>query len=396
MSWSHCSVSLSHTLTHTLRTYYDKMDQLLQFSTHFSAVFKHFENIRCPQVKKVWLYRTRGRRRALDSMALLIMISLCLLLILYITTPEKYNKITSQKMDFLYYRHCRYFPMLLTVPNKCTIPKRSGEPFLLLTIKSSPENYERRSVLRKTWAAERLQNGMWIRTVFLTGTTGTGFKKQRLNKLLKLENTRYQDILQWDFTDSFYNLTLKQVLFLDWMQNWCPTADFLFNGDDDVFANTDNMVEFLKGQRDNNGSKHLYIGQLLLTSPPVRNRNSKYFIPEQIMKADMYAPYCSGGGYLYSRFTARTILQMSQSITLMPIDDVYMGMCLQRAGLQPMNHRGVWADGLIIPSDKLDIYDPCYYREIILGHKFLPHQIFLLWDEIHRKDLNCSKKEVNL
>ncbi|XP_053536480.1 N-acetyllactosaminide beta-1,3-N-acetylglucosaminyltransferase 3 isoform X1 [Ictalurus punctatus] len=398
-------------------------DLLCVFSTYY----------RCPQVNMEnvsWLYRTWGRRRALESMALRIMISLCVLLILYITTPEKYDKITSPKMvsqaqplvmttprceqnvsfanikefstfptamqDFLYYRHCRYFPMLLTVPNKCTIPKRSGEPFILLTIKSSPENYERRSVLRKTWAAERLQNGMWIRTVFLTGTTGTGFKKQRLNKLLKLENTKYQDILQWDFTDSFYNLTLKQVLFLDWMQNWCPTADFLFNGDDDVFANTDNMVEFLKEQRDNNGSKHLYIGQLVLTSPPVRNKNSKYFIPELIEKAKVYAPYCSGGGYLYSRFTARTILQMSQSITLMPIDDVYMGMCLQRAGLRPMNHRGVFADGLIIPSNKLDIYDPCYYREIILGHKFFPHQIFLLWDEIHRKDLNCSKKEVNL
>ncbi|MCJ8734584.1 hypothetical protein PDJAM_G00237030 [Pangasius djambal] len=409
------------------------MDRLLPLYTHFSGVLKHFENIRCPQVnmeKVSWMYRTRGRRRALETAALLIMNSLCLLVILKILVHENCDKITSQKMvreaqppatmtptceqnmsaaniegfftlptyiqEFLYYRHCRYFPMLLTVPNKCSIPKGSGEPFFLLAIKSSPKNYERRAVLRKTWAAERLQNGVWIRTVFLTGTTGTGFDKQRLNKLLELENKRYQDILQWDFADSFYNLTLKQVLFLDWMQNWCPTADFLFNGDDDVFANTDNMVEFLKGQGDNDGSKHLFTGQLLLDSVPIRDNTSKYFIPEQIEKADLYAPYCSGGGYLYSRFTARTILQMSQSITLMPIDDVYMGMCLKQAKLQPTDHQGVWADGLIIPSAKLDIYDPCHYREIILGHKFLPDQIYLLWNEIHRKDLDCAKKEVDL
>lgn len=371
---------------------------------------------------------TRGKRRALETISLLIVNSLCLLVILKVISSENCDKITSPKMvreaqpeenpiceqnlgvekiegfwdlpafiqEFLYYRHCRYFPKLLTVPGKCDIPKVSGEPFFLLAIKSSPKNYERRAVLRKTWAAERLQNGVWIRTVFLSGTTGTGFEKRRMNKLLELENKRYNDILQWDFNDSFYNLTLKQVLFLDWMQNWCPTADFILNGDDDVFANTDNMVDFLKGQRDKDGSKHLFIGQLLLDSTPIRDNTSKYFIPEQIEKGDLYAPYCSGGGYLYSRFTARTILQMSQSITLMPIDDVYMGMCLQRAGLQPTDHQGVWADGLIIPSDKMDIYDPCHYREIILGHKFLPDQIYLLWNEIHRKDLDCGKKEANL
>ncbi|XP_060786962.1 N-acetyllactosaminide beta-1,3-N-acetylglucosaminyltransferase 3-like [Neoarius graeffei] len=309
---------------------------------------------------------------------------------------EGFYSLPTYIQDFLYYRHCRNFPMLLTVPNKCNLPKGSKEPFLLLAIKSSPKNYERRAVLRKTWASERLQNGVWIRTVFLAGTNGVGFEKRRLNKLLELENKRHQDILQWDFMDTFYNLTLKQVLFMDWMQKWCPTADFFLNGDDDIFANTDNMVDFLKGQDDNDGSKHLYIGQLLLDSIPIRDNTSKYFIPEQIEKGDLYAPYCSGGGYLYSRFTARAILQMSQSITLMPIDDVYMGMCLKQAGLQPRDHQGVWADGLIIPSNKLDIYDPCHYREIILGHKFSPHQIFLLWNEIHRKDLDCAKKETSL
>lgn len=372
-----------------------------------------------------------GRKRVLEIVVLLFINTLFLHLILKLITPEFCEKSTLPKtvhkaqpvemmpmpmcernesvtkiegfdtfpstiQDFLYYRHCRYFPMLQTTTNKCNVPLRSGEAFLLLIIKSSPENYERRAVLRNTWAAERLQNGMWIRTVFLSGTTGTGFKKRRLNKLLELENQRHKDILQWDFRDTFYNLTLKQILFMDWMQNWCPTADFLFNGDDDVFANTDNMVEFLKGQNDNDGSRHLYMGQLLLNSIPSRDKTNKYYIPVQIENASVYVPYCSGGGYLYSRFTALTILQMSQDITLMPIDDVYMGMCLKQAGLKPTDHKAFWATGLVIPSSKLDIYDPCHYREIILSHKLLPHQLFLLWNEIHENDLDCGKKNVNL
>ncbi|KAI5095419.1 UDP-GlcNAc:betaGal beta-1,3-N-acetylglucosaminyltransferase 3, tendem duplicate 2 [Silurus meridionalis] len=372
-----------------------------------------------------WMYRvTRGRRRTLQNVTLLLVNSLCLFLIQKTIVLESCDKITSQKkvhdaqplkmmtpscdrnmsmnemegfftfpsyiQDFLYYRHCRKFPELQTLPHKCDIPKGSGEPFFLLAIKSSPENYERRAVLRKTWAAGRLHQGMLIRTIFLIGTRGTGFKKKRYNKLLELENKKHADILQWDFNDNFYNLTLKQVLFLDWMQNWCPTVDFIFSGDDDVFANTDNMVDFLKAQGDNAGSKHLFVGHVLYESSPVRDVTSKYFVPEQIEKGDLYSAYCSGGGYLLSRFTAMTIFQMSHFITIMPIDDAYIGVCLKRAGLHPMDHRGFWADGLVIPSNQLDTLDPCHYREILLGHKFLPDQIFLLWNEIHRRDLKCG------
>lgn len=294
--------------------------------------------------------------------------------------------------DFLFYSHCRNFPMLLNVPGKCGGPENSVDVFLLLAIKSSPANYERREVLRKTWASERLQNGVWIHIVFLSGTSGAGFQKERLNKLLELENHEYQDILQWDFEDSFFNLTLKQILFMEWMERFCPNVHFLLNGDDDIFANTDNMVQFLKGLDDNDGSKHLFIGHLIQYVGPIREPSSKYYIPVQVYESDRYPPYCGGGGFLLSGFTSRTIYSMSHSITLLPIDDVYMGMCLEKAGLKPMSHMGVRTAGLHIPSEKLDAYSPCYYREVLLVHRFVPHQIFIMWHEIHREDLVCGRR----
>ncbi len=137
-----------------------------------------------------------------------------------------FSTLPNHIQDFLLYRHCRSFPMLLDVPNKCGGPQNSADVFLLLAIKSSPENYNRREVLRKTWAEERLHKGVWIRRVFITGTSKTGFEKRRLNNLLKLENSENKDILQWDFNDSFFNLTLKQILFLEWMDRWCHMSDF--------------------------------------------------------------------------------------------------------------------------------------------------------------------------
>ncbi|XP_061680907.1 N-acetyllactosaminide beta-1,3-N-acetylglucosaminyltransferase 3-like isoform X2 [Syngnathoides biaculeatus] len=292
--------------------------------------------------------------------------------------------------DFLYYRHCRQFPMLLDLPQKCGGADQSSDVFLLLVIKSSPANYDRREVLRKTWAEERLHNGVWIRRVFLSGTTNHGFEKMRLNKLLQIEQHEYKDILQWDFADSFYNLTLKQVLFLEWMERNCPNARFLLNGDDDVFANTDNMVEFLQSLQDNDGSKHLFTGHLIQNVGPIRLPESKYYIPVQVQESDSYPPYCGGGGFLLSGYTASVIYKMSRSITILPIDDVYMGMCLAKAGIGPSSHMGVKTAGLYIPASNLDGYDPCYYKEMLLVHRFLPAQMYLMWHRIHDHAHKCG------
>ncbi|KAF0038185.1 hypothetical protein F2P81_008669 [Scophthalmus maximus] len=161
--------------------------------------------------------------------------------------------------------------MLLDVPDKCGGAEASDGVFLLLVIKSSPGNYENREVLRKTWAKERLHNGALIRRLFITGTEQTGFEKARQNQLLQLEQSEYGDILQWDFTDSFYNLTLKQVLFLQWIDRNCPHVRFLLNGDDDVFANTGKMVEYLQGLDGNDGDKHLFSGNVIYNSSPIRS-----------------------------------------------------------------------------------------------------------------------------
>ncbi|XP_076009652.1 N-acetyllactosaminide beta-1,3-N-acetylglucosaminyltransferase 3-like [Genypterus blacodes] len=301
-----------------------------------------------------------------------------------------FKSLPQSIQDFLYHRHCRHFPMILDLPDKCGGADKSADVFLFLVIKSSPENYDRREVLRKTWAEERLHNGKWIRRVFISGTTNTGLEKERLNDLLKLEQRDYNDILQWDFNDSFFNLTLKQVLFLEWMERNCPYAGFLLNGDDDVFAHTDNMVAYLQGLKDNNGSKHLFTGHLIAGVGPIRHPGSKYYVPEQVYESESYPPYCGGGGFLLSGYTAMVIYNMSHSITIVPIDDAYMGMCLTKAGLSPSSHMGVKTGGLYIPSDKVDRYNPCYYKELLLVHRFLPPQIYLTWHRVHNPNLKCG------
>ncbi|XP_061593187.1 N-acetyllactosaminide beta-1,3-N-acetylglucosaminyltransferase 3-like isoform X2 [Cololabis saira] len=309
-----------------------------------------------------------------------------------VTNVTDFNSLPGHLKDFLYYRHCRYFPMLLDTPGKCGGADRSGDVFLLLVVKSSPGNYDRREVLRKTWAAERLHNGVWIRRVFISGTSGAGFQKERLNKLLEMEQREYSDILQWDFSDTFYNLTLKQILFLEWMERNCPNARFLLNGDDDVLSNTDNMVTYLQSLRDNVGSKHLFTGHIIPNAKVIRFSSSKYYVPVQVQESESYPPYCGGGGFLLSGYTAMVIYRMSWDVLFHPIDDVYMGMCLAKAGLAPSFHHGVKVLGINLLTIKLPHHEACFLKELLLVHRVLPPQMFLLWKQIHDPHLNCERE----
>lgn len=302
-----------------------------------------------------------------------------------------FAKLPDHIKDFLRYKHCKEFPLRLDAPEKCGGPEKSYDVFLLLAIKSSPWNYERREIIRKTWGQERTYAGVTIRRLFLSGQVANARDARKTNQLLKIEVEEYGDILQWDFHDSFFNLTLKQVLFHSWMEARCPGVRFVFNGDDDVFANTDNIIHYLLDVP-GAGDKHLFVGQLISNVGPIRETWSKYYVPEQVTTINSYPPYCGGGGLLMSGYTSRTIYNASLGIELFPIDDVYLGMCLKKAGLQPSSHMGIRTVGVHVPSSRLESFDPCYYKELLLVHRFVPYEMLVMWRAIHQPDLICGKK----
>lgn len=286
--------------------------------------------------------------------------------------------------DFLLYRHCRRFALLQDAPPaKCVPPV-----FLLLAIKSSPANYERRELVRRTWGQEREVRGAQLRRLFLVGTAGHPHEARKVNRLLELEARAHGDILQWDFHDSFFNLTLKQVLFLQWQETRCSDASFVLNGDDDVFAHTDNMVTYLQGL---DPSQHLFVGHLIQNVGPIRVPWSKYYVPQVVSQEEHYPPYCGGGGFLLSRFTAAALRRAAPALDLFPIDDVFLGMCLKHEGLAPTSHSGVRTAGVHAPSARLSSFDPCFYRELLLVHRFLPYEMLLMWDALSQRDFTCGQ-----
>ncbi|XP_043910748.1 N-acetyllactosaminide beta-1,3-N-acetylglucosaminyltransferase 3-like [Protopterus annectens] len=297
-----------------------------------------------------------------------------------------FSKLPDHIKDFLRYKNCRSFPVLQNAPMKCGGPEQSDKVFLLLVIKSSPRSYTRRETIRKTWGQERTYAGVQIRRVFILGSSSNQNENKKIQQLLSVESEENADILQWDFYDTFFNLTLKH----EWLQKTCPHVKFLLNGDDDVFVNSDAMVDYLLGLEGNQGDKHLFVGQLVWNPVVKHDKSSKYCVPEAVAPGNGYPPYCAGGGFLLSGFTAREIYRASQNITLLPIDDIYIGMCLQKESLSPASHFGFRTGGLDLPSSSKNSFDPCYYREFLLIHRLMPYEIVMMWKAIHDPTLKCG------
>ncbi|XP_027625160.1 UDP-GlcNAc:betaGal beta-1,3-N-acetylglucosaminyltransferase 7 [Tupaia chinensis] len=253
--------------------------------------------------------------------------------------------------QFLSYRHCRYFPW------------------------------------GREWAPAGGGRGA-VRTLFLLGTASKLEERAHYQQLLAYEDRIYGDILQWDFLDSFFNLTLKEIHFLKWLDIYCPNVPFIFKGDDDVFVNPTNLLEFLADRRP---QENLFVGDVLHHARPIRRKDNKYYIPGALYSKASYPPYAGGGGFLMAGGLARRLRHACDTLELYPIDDVFLGMCLEVLGVQPTAHEGFKTFGISRNRNSRMNKEPCFFRSMLVVHKLLPAELLGMWELVH-SNLTCSRR----
>ncbi|XP_061082779.1 N-acetyllactosaminide beta-1,3-N-acetylglucosaminyltransferase 2a [Conger conger] len=295
------------------------------------------------------------------------------------TQVKDYNSLPARFKDFLLYMRCRSYPMVVDQPGVCR-----EQPYLLLAVKSLSPHFDRRQAIRESWGrAGRLANRT-VATVFLLGNATAADHFPDLSEMLRFEAARHGDVLQWDYRDTFFNLTVKEVLFLDWLRRRCPGAAFVFKGDDDVFVNTRRILEFLRGLSPAR-ARDLFVGDVITRAGPHRNKKLKYFIPESLF-VGQYPPYAGGGGFLYSGDLALRLQAAAHKVALYPIDDVYTGMCLRTLGLVPEKHKGFRTFDI---EEKYRA-NPCAYKSLMLVHSRTPQDMIKIWGWLGDPALSCQ------
>ncbi|XP_069801487.1 beta-1,3-galactosyltransferase 5 [Dendropsophus ebraccatus] len=251
---------------------------------------------------------------------------------------------------------------------------KDSPPFLVFLVTTTYGQKEARSAIRHTWGKERLIQGKRVVTFFLLGTRETESAREKVN--LAQENIIHRDIIQRNFVDTYYNLTIKTLMGLEWVTHHCPQASYIMKTDTDMFINTFYLVELLLKK---NQSSNFFTGILKPDDSPIRNIFSKWYISKREYGGQKYPPFCSGTGYVFSTDVAHKIYNISMSVPFFKLEDVYIGMCLERLKipLQELHSKEIFF------ASKLP-FSVCKYRNIVTSHEVQPQEIVLYWEALQR------------
>ncbi|XP_032195522.1 lactosylceramide 1,3-N-acetyl-beta-D-glucosaminyltransferase [Mustela erminea] len=252
------------------------------------------------------------------------------------------------------------YQYLINHEEKC----QAQDILLLLFVKTAPENYNRRYAIRKTWGNEKYvqsQLNANIKTLFALGTPANPMTREELQRKLVWEDQVYSDLIQQDFADSFYNLTLKLLLQFSWANSFCPHAKFLMTADDDIFIHMPNLIKYLQSL-EKIGVQDFWIGRVHRGAPPVRDKRSKYYVPYEMYQWPAYPDYTAGAAYVISGDVAAKVYEASQTLnSSLYIDDVFMGLCANKMGIVPQHH-------VFFSGEGKTPYHPCIYDKMMTSH----------------------------
>ncbi|KAI5103840.1 lactosylceramide 1,3-N-acetyl-beta-D-glucosaminyltransferase B [Silurus meridionalis] len=226
---------------------------------------------------------------------------------------------------------------LINHEQKCV----NKDVLLLLLVKSSPESFERRQAIRSTWGNEvyiKRNLGVTVRVLFALGVHPQPLNRKKLQQRLVREDQIYQDLIQQDFLDTFHNLTIKLLLQLGWKHAYCDHAHFLMSADDDIFVHMPNLIRYLQ-EINQTGVKDFWVGKVHRGAPPIRKKNSKYYVSHEMYPWLLYPDYTPGAAYVISKDVASRVYRASLTLNAsLHIDDVFMGICAHAIGVLPQEH----------------------------------------------------------
>ncbi|KAK7127008.1 hypothetical protein R3I94_018250 [Phoxinus phoxinus] len=244
------------------------------------------------------------------------------------TTATAAPTVTKRISLHYHVAHPLNYHFILDEPDKCS----QWDPFLVLMVPVAPHQLEARNAIRSTWGNEITVKGKAVMTLFLVGLTG-GSDSEKAQQQLEEESRQHRDLVQSNFVDSYFNLTIKTMVIMDWLVTRCPQATYVMKIDTDMYLNLGNLMTLLLAP---NTPRDNYItGVVMRDRSVIRNKNSKWYVSEELYPEPKYPTYLLGTGYVFSNDLPEKIVEISKVIKAFNIEDAYVGACLKHLGIAP-------------------------------------------------------------
>ncbi|XP_067836190.1 beta-1,3-galactosyltransferase 5-like [Heptranchias perlo] len=249
-------------------------------------------------------------------------------------------------------------------------------PFLCTLVTTRHEQLEERAAIRETWGKDRRIGERRICTYFLLGYDGAHQSD------IERENHLHKDIIQSNFNDTYYNLTIKVLMGMEWVHRFCSSAVFIMKTDSDMFVNTNYLTQLLSVKNTHN----FFSGVVFYNWGPIRDKNSKFYVNEEEYPHSKYPTFCSGTGYVFSGDLAGAIWNISRDVPFLKLEDVFVGLYLAKLQVSQvsLSSREVFSTGKVP-------FSVCRFRSIVTSHWVRPFENRLYWKELEDStDAGCS------
>ncbi|XP_040899192.1 beta-1,3-galactosyltransferase 2 [Toxotes jaculatrix] len=256
---------------------------------------------------------------------------------------------------------------------------RDRSPFLVLMVPVAPQEAAARDAIRKTWGAPS-QDTL---TLFYMGLPG-GEQVSSIQDKLEDESRKHGDIIQMNFQDNYQNLTIKVMMMMNWLATYCPNASYVMKVDADIFVNVFFLIRWLRSSP----REGFITGSVISDGRPRRDSNSKWHVSEEQYPEDGFPPYVSGAGYVLSADLAGRISWASRFVRMLPLEDVYVGLCLRVLGVRP-----VYSLSLLTLRNLFEIrnleYNRCTFAKHIIVNGLKPSNLLQVWQDFSKGHTSC-------
>ncbi|XP_041371098.1 beta-1,3-galactosyltransferase 5-like isoform X1 [Gigantopelta aegis] len=208
---------------------------------------------------------------------------------------------------------------------------------LLVVVCSSFANILERHAIRASWGSQDTLDSDSVLIMFLIGQQ----EKRRpfMQSLINKENEIYQDIIQANFVDTYYNLTMKSISLLQWASMYCKSAKYVLKVDDDVYTNIKILLSLVATH---NSTEKFMMGLLRKNVDVLRNQTrgtaQKWVLSYEEYPNKTFPLYLLGAAYLISGPAVAGLYNATFKVPLLKLEDVYItGLCAQAAGVSRIN-----------------------------------------------------------
>lgn len=256
---------------------------------------------------------------------------------------------------------------------------KERSPFLVFMVPVSPAEAGAREAVRKTWGASHLNT----LTLFYVGLL-EGQEMVMVQEQLDKESRTHADIIQMNFRDSYQNLTIKTMMMMNWLATFCPEASYAMKVDADIFVNIFYLIRLLRSSP----KQDFITGSVIRDGRPRRDSGSKWHLSEELYPEDSFPWYVSGAGYVFSLDLAARISWASRFVRMIPLEDVYVGLCLHVLGIQPVYSRTLLTFRNLFEIRKLP-YDRCVFASRVIVNQFKPSELVHIWQDFSTGHASC-------